>query len=1501
MLHRALLLATALIVIEPIRAQNSPTASSLSGMVDKFTGDLSYSLPLLTVPGPNGEAFPLMLQYQSGGIGTDQAASEVGLGWTIPIGEISRRVNGFPDDIKARPYQRIKLSNSAANNQTIENLLVYGPLYFRSLPSPSDATMQHGCTTCTAMDLYSTRSSLPTATATFEFPDYDDYTAIGPSLQANLGFHLFDYSSIFQRPKLTNPEAASNASFSHIFGDYYSKATRKPCFVINEGRSLNIAAQINRNYRTFTGNATPMASIPVPPGDASASPGDVLQQGIRTIPKSGYYVTYATNEELHAYLTANTAMDINGFLDWSPGGTYPARNNTTAFDPDGIGAIQVVDPNGFTYHYSLPIYALPQKRFVFDLEPTANNGWTLPSTFTNPLTGEPFGQANQEIELFDQNFKFASTWKLTAITGPDFEDVDGNHYPDNSDNGYWIRFDYAKWNISHDQRFPTYGFQEDLSGKEINLRNPSRLTLTNGAYRKTGSTLYNATEVYYLNSVNTSTHVAVLLHDVRYDEHSTSNPAKPLLKLSEILLLRREDYSASAFPSSIPPNHFPFQSHSTTGVAAGNVFNSAQAATTNIRSLSLASVVLHQDYSLAKRHPVNIKSGHLAGLNADPRPIGGHNIYFNQPSSASPTDLGASGKLTLKSVVFKQDGAEQLIPSYDFTYFDAIDGDPLDATQSKKDHFGHYKHDHNPLSGAAYTTRASGSRLHAWSLKTIHDPLGGLITVTYEPDEYNLVGYGNSLPSYPERFFWLKNITGTMPDMSGLQYGTTQLSGAQIEVFDYSAIQDLSNPTLSNVRDASLFIRLGLYRSSDGAYVFETGSYVDRDLSWSSATGSTVNVARIGNYPLGGFEQNSQTPSGFVPVVFGNSLDDYLKIRYNSVLGGGIRVARLETSDANSGAAYGIRFKYTQGICSAEPDPYDRDEPRMRPDGTVNSYGIYSVVMNRSGGDRHAPPAAVGYTLVTEEIADADGESAGGAEHEFINYIEPYRYLFRRTFNSPTYQSIHEAVECTVGGSVYGKPSSTMVIDKHGNALSQTIYKYETNPSSAIEEAFCRVGSPSTFISTYINGVVSSGQPTIHTLFVKKRNYRRLKTIEHHENSAILITEFDNVDLNTGEPATTRIAQAGIGDRTATRTSAYAEHSALGPKWQNATNKNILTPAAKVTSTDGTGSRSDWAELHAIRKFDASVGCHVSVVQSAQWAPTKNYIKSTANSTTWKYLGRPTLFSSTMQPLEHKDMKDGYSATKLTLSGESPLAEASNCNYASFTYAPFERSTMLGNQGSLSQWFEGEVSASGVNAVSLITDGSITPHSGAGSVSVGASSPGPYYRAKPSQRNDAGETIETGLLCGRTYRIIAWVHASSPANARLLAQLTGNYTTEASMARGSSDALVVGDWIRLDVRIAVPLDFTAGGSTDGLTVRLDNSGGTGTAYFDDLLVYPIDASINGAVWDERRGLLKEAINQEGFLTRYTHDAAGSIIKVHQETERGMHLVQRSETSFQKPF
>src|SRR5687768_15708637 len=67
-------------------------------MVNLQSGDFTYNIPLIEVPGPEG-GYPLSLSYHAG-IQPNEDASWVGLGWSLNPGAINRSVNGIPDDWK---------------------------------------------------------------------------------------------------------------------------------------------------------------------------------------------------------------------------------------------------------------------------------------------------------------------------------------------------------------------------------------------------------------------------------------------------------------------------------------------------------------------------------------------------------------------------------------------------------------------------------------------------------------------------------------------------------------------------------------------------------------------------------------------------------------------------------------------------------------------------------------------------------------------------------------------------------------------------------------------------------------------------------------------------------------------------------------------------------------------------------------------------------------------------------------------------------------------------------------------------------------------------------------------------------------------------------------------------------------------------------------------------------------------------------------------------------
>ncbi|MDR1113456.1 MAG: hypothetical protein LBL18_06850, partial [Bacteroidales bacterium] len=75
------------------------TPADTDNMVDLFSGNFHYTIPIMTVPGSNG-GYPVNLTYNSEAAGMEHEASWVGLGWNLNPGAITRQVRGIPDDFK---------------------------------------------------------------------------------------------------------------------------------------------------------------------------------------------------------------------------------------------------------------------------------------------------------------------------------------------------------------------------------------------------------------------------------------------------------------------------------------------------------------------------------------------------------------------------------------------------------------------------------------------------------------------------------------------------------------------------------------------------------------------------------------------------------------------------------------------------------------------------------------------------------------------------------------------------------------------------------------------------------------------------------------------------------------------------------------------------------------------------------------------------------------------------------------------------------------------------------------------------------------------------------------------------------------------------------------------------------------------------------------------------------------------------------------------------------
>ena len=99
------------------------TPIGTTDMVDPFTGDFSYNIPLMDVDG-----YPINMAY-SAGVTMDQESSWIGLGWNLNPGVVNRSMRGLPDDFNGQDSVK-KNMNLKEHVNLMTNLGSYYPELF---------------------------------------------------------------------------------------------------------------------------------------------------------------------------------------------------------------------------------------------------------------------------------------------------------------------------------------------------------------------------------------------------------------------------------------------------------------------------------------------------------------------------------------------------------------------------------------------------------------------------------------------------------------------------------------------------------------------------------------------------------------------------------------------------------------------------------------------------------------------------------------------------------------------------------------------------------------------------------------------------------------------------------------------------------------------------------------------------------------------------------------------------------------------------------------------------------------------------------------------------------------------------------------------------------------------------------------------------------------------------------------------------------------------------
>jgi hypothetical protein len=335
---------------------------------------------------------------------------------------------------------------------------------------------------------------------------------------------------------------------------------------------------------------------------------------------------------------------------------------------EAIGGYCITSADGTSYHFALPVYD-------YDM-------------YTESVKATDASKRS----IIRRTAPFANTWLLTSITGSDFIDRNSNGLVDDGDWGFWVKFNYGKYHNDFQWRLPFSGTKKSPDNAYNNFSH---------GYK----------QMYYLNTIETRSHVALFSKSIRSDSRSAN--AKNSLKLDEIILLSREHYKKLTSTLGLPNYSNKVDNVCTSFTAAQRSFINAQC---------LKRIQFTYGYDLCK----------------------------NTPNS---TDTN-KGKLTLNRISLKGRSDVKTVPDYIFQY-----ANNPDYSQHGWDGWGFYNGTGNEH-GMMHKTNESLNG-DAWCLSKIVTPLGSEVEMAYERDTYSSIS-GNTVEIWDQALTY-SNSSFSMP------------------------------------------------------------------------------------------------------------------------------------------------------------------------------------------------------------------------------------------------------------------------------------------------------------------------------------------------------------------------------------------------------------------------------------------------------------------------------------------------------------------------------------------------------------------------------------------------------------------------------------------------------------------------------------------------------------------------------------------------------------------
>jgi hypothetical protein len=1226
-------------------------------------------------------------------------------------------------------------------------------------------------------------------------------------------------------------------------------------------------------------------------------------------------IEYFTNSEI-----LGGAAKQKGFIN-----THDTPGNSSGFNraanPNGsviaagdnrIGGFMITNSSGVTYHYALPVYAYGES-----------------STTENVYGVQRFNTQSRDTP-------YATSWLLTAVTGPDYVDINNNGLADQGDWGYWVDFEYGKWNSDYVWRTPYSGAKKDID--------------QSFQYHSTGHK-----ELYYLDAIVTPTHTALFSKEIRNDGSSAAVPdgvqdyhhTTAQMRLNDVILFNNKDLNKTidqiramgtndaasyvlvtkAVINNNDPTHTinyvqtPQKVHN-----SENVIDWFDILALNLNAKVIRDVKLTYDYSLCQGTPNGFNTNYLAGkLTLTSLTLLGKQGQASIPPTTFDYDLPAEG-VKSASVNFKNRKDSSIDIFYNTSGF-FIEGDMIKFSiggvpyyglvknadpgtmeinyvgdrppllsgsytlattknppygSENHDMWGMYKADYHPIFNnenlARWPSRASAKSSDVWSLRRIHHSLGMTTDIVYEPDVYgkSALYQGTSLNVNK-----IVNNGGT----SFTIYCVLGYAGGGLDDFIKPGdnIQTDLRGTYGYPCQVTETDQGGDHQVSGTCTGFVSSNYTD-PVTVTSVTANTVTVSSASLSAIIFNDPNGATYDG------GNITVDGIGNNY----GGGLRIKQVINKEPVTGTTMTVSYNYgtpanpalSSGTTSYEPVGIDITKIRG------SSAAMSKKFSNLLSLSRLVPGPGVMYEYVgvtTSRTVDGqEVQALGSSQYQF----EVFNKGMLGVWNNPaTKTSTSEVSYVSIQNytSRIGSLKRIINYDNLGNKLSETINNYlydEQQGESAdankaqYEILMGRFNKQGVIMERTAEGRYNDGKTrNVMTAYVNYPNIPTGSTTIDYKTGLTGNTQTLGFDMYSGQPVKT-LTYDSYGNRFITEaTPAYKLFPLMGLKSVNTQNANMLSQVAEDIT------------------YKADQSNNYTGVESATamvWSNQTMMLNDTETAVnTLHAIGASTF--NIWRPYQTyrwapQDRTGGITAVGSFSSyfyGSAPLAAWTLTSqmtlYNKYSNA-LEAFDMNGNYGASkmdAQQAKLTSTATNANYVEMtyagLEDGVLSGSALPRGVNLGSA----VMTAVTSHTGNNSVQLTQGQA-GLSYTINSSklkTNRNFIASVWMKSATPANATLYYRVNSGSAVAAVVntskvaGDWYL--VTLQIPSAALTAGSN--LEVGCMNNG-TATAYFDDFRFKPVNSVMNSYVYDAGTGELLFLLDNNNLFSKFQYDAEGRLTK-----------------------